>query len=693
MPRLLPALAPITTVLALGLIAWSAFSTRETVGQNRTADEKSASVQAFFKAQCLKCHDATKHKGDLTLHDISTDIAGGKDLSKWAAIAERLKAGDMPPEGEKQPDPDAIAGVTGWIDGELTAAGKSGALKPGSLRTGNHIPHELLFNPNAQFPLDNPPRLWRISPFIYTEAGRAMNKNLKLSQPFALPAGDGFKDQSGSLGMDTSTLSQLLRNAEAIVDTQLGLTKGSKTVSVFQPLIDEQSPATRLQLEKAVTYQFEFALKRKPTADELKRFVALHETNVKTGGAEAGTRVTLMTVLLLPEAVFRMELGTPVAAGRRLLAPRELAFAIAYALTDRAPDKALLDAADSGRLKTADDVTREINRLFADPKIEKTRTLRFFREYFGYGEAINVFKNDKDFSGHDARSLVDDTDRLIGDVLARDQDVFRELLTTNKSYVAFARADADQKKMLDEQAKYEQGKKANPDKYKNRVAPNDPSKLRSSAYNLNEYPPSMKQPVELPATQRAGILTQPSWLVAMSDNADNHAIRRGKWVRERLLGGTVPDLPIGVDAQLPDAPEKTLRQRMDVTRQVYCWQCHAKMNPLGLAFENFDHFGRWRDTELGKPVDASAVIDRIGDKSLEAPYSDSLEMIRKLAGSDRARQVFIRHAFRYWMGRDENLGDARTLQAADAAYLKSGGSMNALIIALLTSESFLYRTE
>ena len=61
----------------------------------------------------------------------------------------------------------------------------------------------------------------------------------------------------------------------------------------------------------------------------------------------------------------------------------------------------------------------------------------------------------------------------------------------------------------------------------------------------------------MPKEQRAGILTQPSWLVAHSTNFDNHAILRGKWVRERLLGGYVPDLPITVDAQLPDDPKHT----------------------------------------------------------------------------------------------------------------------------------------
>ena len=66
-------------------------------------------------------------------------------------------------------------------------------------------------------------------------------------------------------------------------------------------------------------------------------------------------------------------------------------------------------------------------------------------------------------------------------------------------------------------------------------------------------------------------------------------------------------------------------------------------------------------------------------------------MVRKLADSPRVRQVFVRHAFRYFMGRNETLRDASTLRRTDQVYLKSGGSMKQLIVSLLTSDSFLYR--
>jgi hypothetical protein len=158
-----------------------------------------------------------------------------------------------------------------------------------------------------------------------------------------------------------------------------------------------------------------------------------------------------------------------------------------------------------------------------------------------------------------------------------------------------------------------------------------------------------------------------------------------------LLGGFVPDLPITVDAQLPNDPAKTLRQRMEVTRQEYCWQCHRKMNDLGLTFEMYDYLGRHRAAELDKPVDATGRIANSGDTKLDGPVGNAVEMIHKLADSPRVRQVFVRHAFRFWMGRNETLADSPTLRAADQAYLESGGSMKALIAALLTSDSFLYR--
>jgi hypothetical protein len=115
------------------------------------------------------------------------------------------------------------------------------------------------------------------------------------------------------------------------------------------------------------------------------------------------------------------------------------------------------------------------------------------------------------------------------------------------------------------------------------------------------------------------------------------------------------------------------------------------MDPLGLPFEMYNQIGIFRTTEQGRPVDTTGEIIGSGDPALDGPVGNPLEMIRKLAGSERVEQVFVRHAFRYWMGRNETQNDAPVHQEAFHAYHDSGGSMKALIASLVTSDAFLYR--
>ena len=143
---------------------------------------------------------------------------------------------------------------------------------------------------------------------------------------------------------------------------------------------------------------------------------------------------------------------------------------------------------------------------------------------------------------------------------------------------------------------------------------------------------------------------------------------------------------------LPDEPDSTLRERMRVTRQEYCWTCHKKMDPLGLPFERYNHTGLIRGEEQKKPVDTTGEIIESGVPTLDGKVANANEMIQKIANSERAEQVFVRYAFRFWMGRNETLHDAPVLKQAHRAYKDNGGSMNALLVSLLTSDAFLYRT-
>jgi len=227
------------------------------------------------------------------------------------------------------------------------------------------------------------------------------------------------------------------------------------------------------------------------------------------------------------------------------------------------------------------------------------------------------------------------TDRLIELILQEDQDVLKGLLTTNKvvatpgDKVYFGRkatkaeraaSVAAAKKVAQEQAAKESAEPKAAEQQKTASAKKTRTNENHNIVEAQLSGPaifarvsrrsfgdgSMKPERILttaPANERLGILTFPSWLVSHSDAMDNHAIRRGRWIRERLLGGGIPDVPITVDAMLPDEPGSTLRERMRATRQDYCWTCHKKMDPRGLPFEMYNHAGLYRTTEFDKPVD------------------------------------------------------------------------------------------
>ncbi|MEX2216144.1 MAG: DUF1588 domain-containing protein [Phycisphaeraceae bacterium] len=217
---------------------------------------------------------------------------------------------------------------------------------------------------------------------------------------------------------------------------------------------------------------------------------------------------------------------------------------------------------------------------------------------------------------------------------------------------------------------------------------------------------------------RKGLLTHPAWLIAHAQNTETDPVHRGKWVREKLLAGTIPDIPITVDAAIPEDHDKTLRARLaSATENSYCWRCHERMNPLGYAFESYDDFGRYRlqesleypkhlikknpdewkllsdtrDIYNTMPVDSTGYLSGTGDDSLDGPVKDAMDLADRLGKSRRVRQSIIRHAFRYFMGRNETLSDSKTLMDAEQAYIDTGGSFDAVIVSLLTSDSFIYR--
>ena len=548
----------------------------------------------------------------------------------------------------------------------------------------------------------------------------------------------------------------------------------TKVVRPLTPVYDlmKEPDITDERLRAAVDYVFEAVTFRPPSDKETEDYLRILKGSIDKVGKENGAFMGLSAIFLDRDALFRPELvesGKPDEHGRVMLQDWELGLAVNHALSYIQPDEQLRNAIIEGRMRTREDVKREVTRMLADDSIRKPRILRFFRDYFDYDLGGYICKDSKALANTGAiegrgstshyRAMFDatvSTDRLIELILKEDKDVFRQLLTTDKvvatvndkvyfgrknsreevkasleaakkaAEVQAKKAVAELEAMEKEVAALEAKVKANPDdreaskilgqknkllvaarkkvasvkksrtKGKHNVAtanfsgPKIYARVSRRSFGNGSMRPD-RTLATAPEGQRLGILTHPSWLVSHSDAMDNHAILRGRWVRERLLGGALPELLITVDAMLPDEPQNTLRERMRVLKKTYCWMCHKKMDSLGLPFEMYNHAGIFRKTELDKPVDTSGEITDSGDSALDGPVKNALEMIEKLAASERVEQVFVRHVFRFWMGRNETLNDAPILQAAHKAYRDNDGSMKALLTSLLTSDAFLYR--
>ncbi|MDA0590074.1 MAG: DUF1588 domain-containing protein [Planctomycetota bacterium] len=717
-------------------------------------------MQNRLSKHCVDCHSTDPQEGDVRLDNFA-ELSDARKEALLNRIEEQVVLGRMPPQDGDQPTAAERNELLTVLTSSFAALGTTSMFREKMKAPGyaNYVDHDSLFSGEITTKAYSPARLWRTSPYVFDNIkSQYGGEPQHLRQPFIVDDKQGIKDYASLLFADSAVVNVLITNAGNSADRLIA------TRPNYRSLAESKDAPGDEALKNAISEQFRQVVYREPASDELSRYVALFRKTANDAGNTEGLRVTLMAIMLHHESVYRVEigLGDTDTDGRRLLAPAELAFAIAYAITDRRPDEILLQAARNGKLRGRDDVKTQVVRLLRDDSIAKPRILRFFQEFFGYVHAHKVFKDAKrsggfSYYGENYPNMYErDADFFVMNILERDKDVFRELLTSDEYFIlnrqTFRNTVYDfyqkNKEQLDEGTLTDEMTQELLDRlglkgwhelnrkyylhnfnrgfngsvraikqivkevrqWKNTT---DEEKLLHGmqplytkypmVYDLGDDEQDYLLPQPYKRPNRAGILTHPAWLIAHSLNDTTDPIRRGKWIRERLLAGTVPDLPITVDATVPEDHTKTLRERLAVTEQQECWRCHQQMNPLGYPFEIYDDFGRYRTEESldklpkrdgkhpTKPVRAGATLTGTGNRELDGEVKDALDLINRLAASDRVRQSIIRHAFRYFMGRNEMLTDSQTLIAADKAYLQSDGSFNALVVSLLTSDSFLYR--
>ena len=622
------------------------------------ADEEfTRKIRPFLNTYCISCHGPEKQKGKIRFDQLTASMSDRKEAELWARMLEAMEFGEMPSDSAKKFPTKAEARlVQGWISRALEAQGLAVEEKRDKEGYGNLVSHELLFSPaENKRTIDVAARLWRITPKALANLLRGARM---VSNPFDLEKPHGnFRDFKGKYHFNSLMAEQITELAIAHSD------KEAKNARKMIVVLREKGSTIDEANREAIKRHYNTVLRRSPAEKEMESLMALLKKVDAELGIPRGLQAAYAAIILQPETLFRFE-GTVGVGDSKLvsLSRRELATSLSYALTDLPLDGNMLRAFENEKMPVRDIIRAEVGRLFEDEKrpYARNRLLQFFQEYFDYQKAEDVFKDQIKGHKHWAPALVYDLDALVMHTLKKDKQVFKTLLTTPE-YLIFVNSHRDHGNPL--------------------------------VYNL---PPDWKptpKPVRFPKDQRMGVLTHPAWLVAHSGNFDNDPIRRGRWIRYKLLGGNIPDIPITIDAKLPAEPTWTLRKRMHVTREDECYKCHSKMNPLGLPFELYDHYGRFRFDELDKPVDVTSKIVNTGVPGVDGEVNGPFELIERLANSTHCEQVFVRYVFRFFLGRNETLGDAKTLQEAHKAYVNSGGSMKALVVSLLSSDSFIYRAK
>jgi mono/diheme cytochrome c family protein len=308
----------------------------------------------------------------------------------------------------------------------------------------------------------------------------------------------------------------------------------------------------------------ERAFRRPVRPGEIERYAKLVESEMQSGEKfEAAMKTSLLALLCAKDFFYIVE-GSPDETTTRVN-DWELATRLSYFLWSTMPDAPLLDAARSGTLHKPDVLRAQVVRMLRDPKIARF-TDAFPRQWLQL-RRVGMFPPDKKlyptYDDYLQKSMIGETTAYFNEVLEQHLTL-REFLDSNWTMLNARLAEHYQIAGVTED--------------------------------------SFQRFALRPEDHRGGLLTMASILSLTSDGTRHRPVHRGKWVLESIIGKPPPPPPANVkpiETTPPTQKKMTLRQKIESHRSdPTCAACHRKIDPLGLAFENYDAIGRWRTEEL-----------------------------------------------------------------------------------------------
>ena len=596
-------------------------------------------MQPVLKTYCLDCHNAKKQKGELDLARFDSEGSVLAERRVWRRVWEMLHSREMPPPEEEQPREEERTALTDWIEQMLARPAEGAAPNPG------HIPPRRLTAAQYNATVADLLGLPRGAAFYNPQRhGGGMPEMVRfvLHRQFQEPlyhlppdpTAHGFDSIAESLNLPPFLMEKYFDAAEKLTardDVRKALSRG---VGSKQPLTGDPAEVDSAIIADALKRAF----RRPPDVTELARYGGLYDLGTKNGEDRTGAiSVAMRAILVAPQFLFRMESGIASEAkdGVSPLTGHEVAARLSYFLWNTIPDAELARAADEGKLREPEAIAAQAQRMLRHPRAEE-----FIKEFSRQWLRI------QDISAHapDASVLGKFNGRLKN---------FNEALAS-EILLLFATVMAEDRSVLD---------LVDPDFTWLNVTLCNVYGIEHRPANAAERPSSQEW-LRYPITdrRRGGILTAGATLMVNSSPTHTNPIKRGKWLLEAVLGQKPPP-PLPNVPSLDATPvaegglpirEKLARHRSDPA----CASCHARLDPPGLALENYDAIGVWRDSEGKAPIDpAGALADGTA-------FNGPIGLKDMLRGPKRNEFVrcLTEHLFTYALGRPVEYYDIATIQ-------------------------------
>ena len=397
------------------------------------------------------------------------------------------------------------------------------------------------------------------------------------------------------------------------------------------------------------------AWRRRVSGEELDRKVDLFEKlRPKVDDFESAIIEVMATILASPDFLY-LHYRKPSQPRRTRgqgsgLNGEELATRLAMFLWSSIPDDDLLAAAREDRLK-GDQLRDQVRRMLADSRAKRF-SRQYVRQWLGM-QLLDYLQSDKKRFPHADDSL---RESMQGEPIA----LFQHVLKNNLSVLDFIHSDYG---IMNQRL--------------------------ARHYGLPNVWGNKFQRVDFsPEHQRGGMLTLSGLLAMNSDGKDSHPLKRGIWLLEKLLNDPPPPPPAAVpeiDLADPKIAQMTLKERIEDHRnKAACYSCHAKIDPWGIAFENFDALGGWRNEVDGKPVDAASELSN-------RQMLDGIEGVKRYLLAERQDQfvrAMVHKMTTYALGRPLTFADRSSVEQIAADLRKQGDGLATLVELIAMSELF-----